>query len=123
MDGWRSTCKRSACRCHPLPSHHHRPILVVELPLSNRRPRIAAIVVIDIVAVGSGGGIIAVAVAVAVAVSPIAIVAVIVDVASSMSLRHRHRNGGGASFLGTYPTYSYVGYSARPLVVCGNDVR
>jgi hypothetical protein len=28
---------------------------------------------------------------------------------------------GGASFLGTYPTYSYVGYSARPLVVCENE--
>ncbi len=27
---------------------------------------------------------------------------------------------GGASFLGTYPTYSFVGYLARPLVVCGN---
>ncbi len=91
------------------------------ITLSNRRPQIAAVVVIDIVAIGSGGGIIAVAVAVAVAISPIAIIAVIVDVASLTSLRHHHQNGGGASFFGTYPTYSYVGYSARPLVVCGNE--
>jgi hypothetical protein len=53
------------------------------------RPRIAAVVIINIVAVGSGGGIIAVAVAVAVAISPIAIVAVIVNVALLTSLCHR----------------------------------
>jgi hypothetical protein len=121
LDGWRSTCKRSACRCHPSPSHHRRPIVVVKSPLSNRRPQIAAVVVIDIVAVGSGGGIISIAVTVAVTISPITIVAVILDVALLMSLRHRCRNGGEASFLGSYPTYSYVGYSARPLVVCGNE--
>jgi hypothetical protein len=78
-----------------MPSHHCHPIVVVKLPLSNCRPRIAAVVVIDIVSVGSGGGIIAVAVAVAIAISPIAIVAVIVDVASSTSLCHHRRNGGG----------------------------
>jgi hypothetical protein len=50
--------------------------------LSNRRPQIAALIVIDIVSVRSGGGIIAVAVAIAITVSPIAIVAVIFDVAS-----------------------------------------
>jgi hypothetical protein len=65
------------------------------LPLSNCHPRIAAVVVINIVAVGSGGGIISVAVAVAVAVSPIAIIAVIVNVASLTSLCHRRQNGGG----------------------------
>ncbi len=94
LDGWRSTCKRSACCCHPLPSNRCRPIVVVESPSSNHRPRIAAIVVIGIVAIGSGGGIILVAVAIAVAVSAI----VIVNVASSTLLRHRRRNGRGGKF-------------------------
>ncbi len=40
-----------------------------------------------------------------------------VDVALSLSSKW-----GGASFLGTYPTYSYVRYLARTLVVCGNSV-
>ncbi len=121
LDGWHSTCKRSACHCHPSPSHHCRPIIVVKSPLSNRHPQMAAVVVIDIVSVGSGGGIITIAGAVAVPICPISIVAIIVNVASSTLLCHRCRNGGGASFLGTYPTYSYVGYLARPLVVCGNE--
>ncbi len=120
LDGWRSTCKRSACCCLLSPSYHH-PIVVVKPPLSNHHPQIAAAVVINIVAVGSSGGISDVAVAVAIAISPIAIVAVIIDVASSTLLCHRRRNGGGASFFGTYSAYSYVGYSARPLVVCGNE--
>jgi hypothetical protein len=65
------------------------------LPSSNHRPRIAAVVVIDIVSLGSSGSIIAITVAVALAVSTIAIIAVIVDVASSMLFRHLHQNGGG----------------------------
>ncbi len=40
-----------------------------------------------------------------------------VNVASSLLLKW-----GGASLLCTYPMYSYVGYLARPLVVCGNSV-
>jgi hypothetical protein len=63
LDGWRSTCRSSACRCHPSPSHCCHPIVVVKLPLSNHHPQIAAVVAIDIVAVGSRGGIIAFAVA------------------------------------------------------------
>jgi hypothetical protein len=63
--------------------------------LSNQRPQIAAVVVINIVSVLSGVGIIAGAVAIAVAVSPIAIVAIIVNVALLTLLRHPHQNGGG----------------------------
>ncbi len=104
LDGWHSTCKRSACRCHPSPSHHCCPIVIVKLLLSNRRPRTAAVIIINIVSVGSGSGIIAVAVAVAIAISPITIVAVIINVALSTLLRHRRQNGGGK-----FPWYlSYV---------------
>ncbi len=120
LDGWRSTCKHSACHCHPLPSHHCRPIVVVKSPLSNRRPQIAAIIVINIVAVRSSGGIIAIAVAITITVSPISIAAVIINLALSTLLCHCCQMGG-SSFLGTYPTYSYVGYLARPLVVYGNE--
>jgi hypothetical protein len=67
---------------HPSPSHHHHPIIVVQLPLSNRHHLIATIVFIDSVAVSGGGGIVAVAIAIATAVatSNIADVAVIVHV-------------------------------------------
>jgi hypothetical protein len=67
---------------HPSPSHCRRPIVVVQSPSSNFRPRSAAVIFIDSVADGGGGGIIAVAVAIAVAipitVSAIAIVVVTV---------------------------------------------
>jgi hypothetical protein len=93
------------------------------LLLSNRCPWIAAIVIINIIAIGSGGGIIAIAVAitVAIAISTIAIIAVIIDIALSMLLCCCCQNVGGATFLGTYLTYSYVGNLARPLVICGNE--
>ena len=75
----------------PSPSHRHRPIVVVQSPLSYRCPRNAAVVVIDIVSVGSGSGFVTIAITIAViaAVSAIAVVAVIVDVASTTLLRHR----------------------------------
>jgi hypothetical protein len=90
---------------HPLPSHHCCPIVVIQSPSSNRHPRIATVVFINIVAVIGGNGIIAVAIAIAiaiaitvaiafavsaVAISAIAVVIVIVDVASLTTLRQRH---------------------------------
>jgi hypothetical protein len=60
--------------------HRRCPIVAIRLPSSNQRPRIVAIVIIDIVAVSGSGGIIAAAVAVVVAISAITVVAVVVDV-------------------------------------------
>jgi hypothetical protein len=75
----------------PLPSHWCCPIIIVQLPLSNCCPQIAAVVFINIVAVVGGSGIISVAIAVTVAVAlfAITIVAIIVDVALLMLL-HQH---------------------------------
>jgi hypothetical protein len=70
----------------PLPSHCCCPIVVIQLPLSNYRPQIAAVIDIYIIAVGGGSGIvtitIAIIVAITVAISAIAVVAVIVNIAS-----------------------------------------
>jgi hypothetical protein len=99
-----------------LSSHCCCPITIIQSPSLN-----CGCCVIDIVAVGRrGGGIIAITVAVAVAISTIAIVVIILKVALSTLLCQRCRNGGGASFLGTYLTYSYVENFAGLLVVCGN---
>ncbi len=75
----------------PLPSHHHHPIVIVQLPSSYCRPQNAAVIVINIVSVGSGGGIVTIAITVAViaTVSAIAVVAVIIDTASTTLLCHR----------------------------------
>jgi hypothetical protein len=70
-----------------LPSHCHHPIVIIQLPLPNCHPRIAAVVFINIIAIGGGGSIIAVAIAVAInvtiavaiAISAITFTAVIVD--------------------------------------------
>jgi hypothetical protein len=84
----------------PLPSHHNCRIVFIQLPSFNCRPPIAAIVVINILAVSRGGGIIAIAIAItiavtiavataaAVTVAAITIIGVIVDVAFSMLFCH-----------------------------------
>ncbi len=76
----------------PSPSHHCRPIVVIQLPLSYHRPQNAAVVIINIVSIGSGSGIVTITmitIAVIAAVSAIAVVAVIVDVPSTTLLCHR----------------------------------
>ncbi len=74
---------------HPSPSHHCRPIVVVQLQWLNCCPWITAIVVIDIVAISGGsGGIITIATAITITISAINVVAVIVNIASSTSLCH-----------------------------------
>jgi hypothetical protein len=64
---------------HPLPSHCHRPIVVVQSLLSNYHPRSATVIFIDSVADSGGGSIIAVAVTVAVAI-PITVSAIAIAI-------------------------------------------
>jgi hypothetical protein len=69
------------------------PIVVVQLPSSNRHPWISTIVVINIIWIGGGSSIIAIAFAItiAIAVSAIAVITIIVSVALPTLLRH-HRH-------------------------------
>ncbi len=69
---------------HPLPSHCHHPIVVVQLSSSNCRPQIAAVVFIDIIAIVVGGGIIAIAIAVAVTIVVAVTVAIAVTIPSPL---------------------------------------
>jgi hypothetical protein len=64
---------------HPLQSHCHRSIVVVQSLSSNCSPQSATVVFIDSVADGGGSGIIAVAVAVAVAI-PVTVSAITIAV-------------------------------------------
>ncbi len=73
---------------HPLPSHCCHPIVIVLLPLSNCRPRSAAVVFIDSVANGGGSGIIAVAVAIAIAI-PVTISAIAIVVNTIINDLHQ----------------------------------